>query len=1131
MSESYKKLIKTLRTIFEMDKADLDFGIYRIMNQKRNDINNFLEDDLLPQVKKSFSDYVNIGANGLKTELQAAIEQAKQYGSPDPENTQPVLDIKNKMALVDATSLENDVFSKLHTFFNRYYDKGDFISQRRYKSGTYSIPQGDETLDKQLQKEIIELVKKGLNGEALEKEIKALTDKCRDINAIPYEGEEVKLYWANHDQYYIKSSEHLRDYAFIAKDKDNKDKPFRIKLVEADTEKDNVKAKTGEERRFVIDEETLLSVEDGQLLIHFNFLPVGKKKQEALNKHAVDVIFNQTGEEFEEWLTILKQLAPTEANKNRTLLEKHLNDYTARNTFDYFIHKDLGGFLNRELDFYIKNEVLFLDDIDDKTFEVTEQQLRKIKILRSIAKKIIRMLAQLENFQKKLWLKKKFVVETNYCITIDRVDSSLFDIIANENEQWNEWLLFNFINSVQASPENRIDTLKRVLNLVLDTRYFNEDFKQNLIGNINNLDTETNGILLNSENYQGLNLIKSSQIGKVKVVVTDPPYNSGGNDFNYKDSFRNSSWLSMMSDRIEAARDILSDDGVLFVNIDDKDEDNRVSHRLMNLIEDKFGNRNYLDNLIWVKNTTHNDAKAFSHNHEYILAFAKNRHIASAKHEMFRESKPGFAEVMELVHELNEIYPSIEVIKQKVRALYKEQTEEYKELCLDQGLVWTQELKKNNPWKGITQYKYADYRDENGVWIDESDARIKNAKIWIWREDNPSWPNASSLKDFHKSADSDEYRFYKPPHPVTGGPCGCPERGWLWRETINPEKTNVLSFESLDKQHLIAYGEDENKKPQIKRFLHKVSTDVVKSVISDFTDGEKELSHIVGERGTFPNPKPSTIGRRLIEMTTEHGSTVLDMFAGSGTTGHALLQQNFIDDKERKFILIEMGHHFDDTLLPRIKKCSFATHWKEGQPVSQGHQSLLIKYLRLEGYEDTLNNLKDVGAKRSLSNQQQSFLDESPSAREDYTLGYWLDVETENSASLLDIKQFEDPFNYKLNIGSGSVGATKPTNIDLVETFNYLLGLTVKSIDVIRGFKVVIGFTPQDESVLVIWRKLAEKDNAALDEFLDKQGYNPRDTEFNRIYVNGDHTLEDPFSKVKMIEIEFKRLMFDVKEL
>lgn len=1035
MSESYNKLISTLQTIFEMDKADLDFGIYRIMNQKRDDINKFLEHDLLPQVKQAFAVYAHDGQDDLQKELETVIEQARKLGAPDPENTEAAQEIKKKLAsAVDATALENDVFSKLHTFFSRYYDKGDFISQRRYKKDTY---------------------------------------------AIPYEGEEVKLYWANHDQYYIKSSEHLRDYAFIAKDEKDKDKSFRIKLVEADIAKDNVKAKSGEERRFVLDEETPLRIVDGELLIHFNFIPVGKKKQDTLNKTAVEIILKQQGDSYVEWLSILKTPAPIESNKDRTLLEKHLNDYTARNTFDYFIHKDLGGFLNRELDFFIKNEVMYLDDIDDAAFEVTEQQIRKIKILRSIAKKIIRMLAQLEDFQKMLWLKKKFVVETTYCISLDRVPNELYTEIAEEEKQWNEWMAFSFINDEQAKIDNRLKTLTSNKGLVLDTQYFNQDFLERLLSSIDNVDSGMTGLLINSENFQAINFINASHKNKIKVILTDPPYNSGGDDFAYKDSFRNSSWLSMLNHRIEASRDLMSEDGVFFVHIDDKDEDNRVSHRLMNLVEDKFGTKNYLDNLIWVKNTTHNDAKVFSHNHEYIIAFAKNRTEASSKHKMFRENKPGYAEVMDLVHELNPKYPSIKDMEKRMRQLYSDQSEQYKQECLKQGLEWNSEVKKNNPWKGITQYKRVDYRTDDGAWVNENNAMEAKAKLWVWREDNPAWPNAGSLTLAHKSKGNPDFRFYNPIHPKNKKKCPAPKSGWRWRQNPNPEKPDTKSFMSLCDNHLIAFGENESKIPQYKRFLHDVETNVVKSVFNDFTDGEKELANIIGERGTFSNPKPTTIGRRLVEITTDNGDLILDLFAGSGTLGHAILQQNFIDEKERKFILIEMGEHFNYTLLPRIKKCSYSTHWKDGEPESQGHQSVFIKSIRLEGYEDTLNNLQLMTSK-----QQQPQLAQHDKLREDYMLGYWLDVETVDSPSLLNIDQFEDPFNYKLNIGSGSVGATKSTTVDLVETFNYLIGLTVKTIDLLDGFKVVTGTNPQDESVLVVWRNTKEKDNEALEKFL-----------------------------------------------
>lgn len=116
---------------------------------------------------------------------------------------------------------------------------------------------------------------------------------------------------------------------------------------------------------------------------------------------------------------------PSDKNKTRTVLEKHLTDYTAKNTFDYFIHKDLGAFLKRELDFFIKNEVMHLDDIEEDSAPRVESYLARIKAMRRISHKLIAFLAQLENFQQKLWLKKKFVLETQWLITLDKVPETL----------------------------------------------------------------------------------------------------------------------------------------------------------------------------------------------------------------------------------------------------------------------------------------------------------------------------------------------------------------------------------------------------------------------------------------------------------------------------------------------------------------------------------------------------------------------------------------------------------------------------------------------------------------------------------------------------------------------------------
>jgi adenine-specific DNA-methyltransferase len=234
-----------------------------------------------------------------------------------------------------------------------------------------------------------------------------------------------------------------------------------------------------------------------------------------------------------------------------------------------------------------------------------------------------------------------------------------------------------------------------------------------------------------------------------------------------------------------------------------------------------------------------------------------------------------------------------------------------------------------------------------------------------------------------------------------------------------------------------------------------------------------------------------------------------------------------------------MGEYFDTVLVPRIKKVIFTPEWKDGKPkrmptpeeIERGPR--LLKILRLESYEDTLNNLS---LSRSKAQEETLFDTEHKDFRETYTLHYMLDVETRGSASLLNVDRFEDPFAYTLEIATGTVGETKPVAVDLVETFNYLIGLRVKTIDDIRGVRVVTGISPQGERVLILWRRTNEIDSEALNTWFEKQAYNTRDQEYDVIYVNGDNHLEnlrrpDQTWKVRLIEEEFRRRMFDVQDV
>src|SRR5208282_4732686 len=198
-------------------------------------------------------------------------------------------------------------------------------------------------------------------------------------------------------------------------------------------------------------------------------------------------------------------------NAEYSRLEAHLRRYTARNTFDYFIHRDLGAFLRRELDFYIKNEIMQLDDMENEAAPRVEQYLSKIKVIRRIARKIIDFLAQLEEFEKKLWLKKKFVIETNYCITLDRIPEEFYAEIAANNAQREEWARLFAIDEVEGAGSTGTEAITFLTtnrNLVIDTALFNADFKARLLSAMGDADASLDGVLIHSDNFQSLNLLQ-----------------------------------------------------------------------------------------------------------------------------------------------------------------------------------------------------------------------------------------------------------------------------------------------------------------------------------------------------------------------------------------------------------------------------------------------------------------------------------------------------------------------------------------------------------------------------------------------------------------------------------------------
>ncbi len=1004
MITNYEKLKTLLRDLFQMDQADLDFGLYRIMNAKRDEIEKFLEHDLLPQVKAELARHTNLDSGAKKAELDEAIENATRLGV-NPDAVPKVLELREQFKHgTDLDALENEVFSHLYNFFRRYYHQGDFLSLRRYKEGVY---------------------------------------------AIPYEGEEVKLYWANHDQYYIKSTEYLRNYTFKLRD----NRRVHFKVVEADTEADNNKPQNGKERRFILVEANPVVVENGEMFIRFNY-QVDTRKQTELNAATVTAVLGNTS--LTDWLSVLGESRPTEKNPQRTLLAKHLDDFTARYAFDYFIHKDLGGFFRRELDFFIKNEIMHLDDVEDEAAPKVEIYLSKIKALRKIARKVIAFLEQLETFQKKLWLKKKFVVETNYCVTLDRVPEELYPRIIENKAQIEEWKRLCAIQEIErttvspgfAEPLNK-EFLKANQNLVIDTRHFSSDFAWRLVGSISSLDLGARGLLLRADSFHGLSLISPRYRRGLDCAFIDPPYNTGSDGFPYKDNYQHSSWYGLLSSRIKLVESLLVESGLFAANIDDHE-----MYRLGLLLNDIFGEGNRAACAPWKSEASGGKEKTgLRTGHEYLMIY----HNGDATSITQAERSTG------------------ELDRTDKWGKYRK----------------GRELRK---WGGASQRS-----DRRGQWyalktpLGEEAWPIKNdgkEGHWRWGQNNKNIQAALQ--------DPEVFHWEQCPFDSAVTWNGLSER-WVPFQKIRDVKKAVGWSTWLD--------------------MHGTNADAT-----------RVLKDMFGEK-PFDTPKPLQLYEWLLSLHANEQGIVLDCFGGSGSVGHAVMETNSEEGTDRQFILIEMGRCFETVLVPRMKKALYSKDWKEGKPVSREGTSGFFKYVSLESYEDCLNNLE---LKRTKA--QDDLLTQAKDFREDYTLRYMLDVETRSSASLLNVQKFTDPFSYKLKVSTGNVGESKEVNVDLVETFNWLVGLAVKHIDHIRSVRVVEGTNPQGDRVLILWRNVAEVPNDKLDEWFNTQGYNTRDQEYDLIYVNGDNNLEnlrrgDQTWKVRLIEEDFHRLMWECQDV
>ena len=261
----------------------------------------------------------------------------------------------------------------------------------------------------------------------------------------------------------------------------------------------------------------------------------------------------------------------------------------------------------------------------------------------------------------------------------------------------------------------------------------------------------------------------------------------------------------------------------------------------------------------------------------------------------------------------------------------------------------------------------------------------------------------------------------------------------------------------------------------------------------------------------FNNPKPVGLIHKFCTMATGSNDIVMDFFAGSGTTAHAVLELNKEDGGNRKYIMVEMADYFDTVMKPRIQKVMYSDKWKDSKPQSNDGISHIFKYVVLEQYEDTLNNIEFNGGR----DVQSTLL-----GLDGYFLRYMLDFETRDSTCRLNVEKMSKPFNYTLKITEGN--EMKEETADLVETFNYLLGIHVRQIRAFSNngtyYRVVFG-TKGEDDIAIIWRNTEEIDLKADKAFIEETILDGSGS--SKTYINADFFVAGACP----IEPEFKKLM------
>lgn len=599
---------------------------------------------------------------------------------------------------------------------------------------------------------------------------------------------------------------------------------------------------------------------------------------------------------------IIKKLKIKNIHTDEIHLENIFKTFQRQNKMDYFINKNAKEFLQSQFDYWMKNYLL--ENLDFK-----EERLKQLKIIRDITYKIIDFVAQFEDELKNIWNKPKFALDGNYVISLNKINekkegSRLLKKIFSEKaiseqiKEWDKLLLTKNIEPKDIFKSGKLE--KKYQYLTIDTCHFSEEIKLELLSLFENIENELDGWLIKSENYQALNTILNKFKNKVDCIYIDPPFNAPNSEVNYENNFKHSTWLTMIDNRIELGQEMMKKSASMAVAIGEDEHE-----RLGLLLEKKFSK--YEKTCVSI---IHNAAGTQVH------PFAVNNEFT------YFLTPPG-------------------------KKLEKVERNE-KDWKLTAYQIWGS---NQNRGSSVNQF-YPIYVNEKNEIVEigkgqECDVHPKKQTIKT-KDGYEIWP----IKE--KADGSVDY-----------------EGKWRWSESTLNKKME----ESMKKYNiplLKVTGDNNNKKIEVWTRDSQFKTTWVDSKYIAGDNGtniltnlgiNKDITGYEDEKvSQFTFPKSIYNVKDCIFAVTENkkDSLILDFFGGSGTTAHATMELNKDDGGKRKFIVTEMGDHFDYVIIPRIKKIAFNMDWRKwekGSPTESDGMNIFFKYYKLEQYDDTLRKV------------------------------------------------------------------------------------------------------------------------------------------------------------------------------